>query len=94
MNLTNSNFICKILTSVQCSLMMVFAFTYNTDNGRGDKEPNSFGFSTISAIQLNVKHDVPDDKTSLLLPARNRRAIKAPMIQISNSLVFKEAAFL
>lgn len=60
----NSNLICKMLTRVLCSMMMVFAFVgcehdaYNPNNDKVEK-PNSFDFSTTSTIQVNVKYDVP-----------------------------------
>lgn len=60
----NSNLICKMLTHVLCSMMMVFAFVgcehdaYNPNNDKVEK-PNSFDFSTTSTIQVNVKYDVP-----------------------------------
>lgn len=60
----NSNLICRMLTHVLCSMMMVFAFVgcehnaYNPNNDKVEK-PNSFDFSTTSTIQVNVKYDVP-----------------------------------
>lgn len=60
----NSNLICRMLTHVVCSMMMVFAFVgcehnaYNPNNDKVEK-PNSFDFSTTSTIQVNVKYDVP-----------------------------------
>lgn len=60
----NSNLICRMLTHVLCSMMMVFAFVgcehnaYNPNNDKVEK-PNSFDFSTTSTIQVDVKYDVP-----------------------------------
>lgn len=60
----NSNLICRMLTHVLCSMMMVFAFVgcehdaYNPNNDKVEK-PNSFDFSTTSTVQVNVKYDVP-----------------------------------
>lgn len=61
----NSNQSFKMLISIVCSIMMVFAFigcehdAYDPSKSKNDKEPNSFDFSTTSTIQVDVKYDVP-----------------------------------